>query len=254
MLKALSAPAVDNLLDELEALWEHKKMKGLFDRARESLERYPLLGEEHLDARLDRCEDAYEQRLTDELEEKLIDDLQHLIVDLEIVKVPLWASMYDEAGSRLLELLPQHSDVQPDKPVGFGSRRGVSKSRRTSHHLASTGTGSAAPNSSLHVDPEQTQRVGQNAAEHRAMVSMVAKHSRRQRHRHAGGKQDPRRSHVASRTQSVASSGDEGPSTVRARRSLSSSRAAGAGSMMDKSLFQFLQQNDLVGCEQKLKR
>ena len=156
-------------------------MKGLFDRAEESLERYPLLGEKHLDARLDSCRDKFEHRLTEEerrlteeeLQEQLIDKLEDLIVDLEIVKVPLWASMYDEAGSRLLELLPQHSDVQPDKRIGFGSHRGVSKSRRTSHHVATMGTGKAAPNSSLHVDPEQTQRVGQDAAERRAMVSMV---------------------------------------------------------------------------------
>jgi hypothetical protein len=227
-------------------------MKGLFDRASESLERYPLHGGESLDERLDRCEDLIgAKHLDQEQREDLFEDLLELIVDLEIVKVPLWASMYDEAGYRLLELLPQHSDVQPDKPVGFGSRRGVSKSRRTTHHMAGTGTGSAARNFSLHVDPEQTQPVGQSAAEHRAMVSMVSKNSRRQRHRHARGKQDPRR---GARAMLVASSGDEGPSTVRSRRDSSSSRAAGTGSLMDKSLFQFLQQSDLVGCEQKLKR
>eukprot|EP01043_Picozoa_sp_COSAG02_P015910 COSAG02_NODE_688_length_18473_cov_77.428105_11_plen_215_part_00 len=214
-----------------------------------------MLGEESLDERLDKCEDLIGglTRLTQEQREDLVEDLLDLIVDLEVVRVPLWASMYDEAGCRLLELLPQHSDVRPDKPVGFGSHRGASKSRRTTHHMAGTGAGSAARNFSLHVDPEQTQPVRQNAAEHRAVVSMVSKNSRRQRHRHrhAGGKQDPRR---RARTTPVASSGDEGPSTVRSRRGSSSSRAAGVGSLMDKSLFQFLQQSDLVGCEQKLKR
>lgn len=249
------ALAVDNLLRELEDLLDHEKLRGLFDRAEESLERYPLLGAEHLDDELDRCRDAYEQRLTPEMEEQLVQDLANLIIDLEIVKVPLWASMYDEAGSRLLELLPQHSDAKPEKPVGFGSHRGVSKSRRTTSHMSSAGTGSAAPFSSLHVDPEESQRhVVHNPAEHRAMVSMV-KHSARRRRTISGGKQQASRRHGASgAARSFASARDESGDGGRARRSLSGSRAAVAGSLMDKSLFQFLQQNELVGCEQKLQR
>lgn len=247
------ALAEDNLLRELEDLLDHKKLRGLFARAEESLVHYPLLDREDLDEELDRCKAAYEQRLTPQLEEQLEQDLANLILELEIVKVPLWASMYDEAGSRLLELLPQHSDAKPDKPVGFGSRRGVSKSRRTTSHMSSSGTGSAAPFSSLHVDPEESQRhVVHNSAEHRAMVSMV-KHSARQRRTISGGKQRSSR-YAASGARSFASARDESGDGGRARQSLSGSKAAGAGSLMDKSLFQFLQVNDLVGCEQKLQR
>lgn len=247
-----TAFAEGKLRRELDALWEQRTLTGLLERAEDSLQRYPLFDSSHLDEKLDGCKSAYDQRLTEEAQETLIIDLQDLIIELEIVRVPLWASMYDEAGCRLLELLPRHADAQPDKPIGFGSRRGLSQSRRTTHHISTKITGSAAQLSSLHVDPEVSQRQVPNAAERRAVASMV-KHSRRQRHRRVGGKAGAASPSAASDATTFTSSRRAGDGR-QARRSMSSSRAAAASNMMDKTLYQFLQHNDLVGCEQKLKR
>jgi hypothetical protein len=230
----------DTLRLELLELWELETTTGLIDRAVDSLERYPLLDTDHLDEELERC-----MRPDPPEPDKRRDDLIALIVELEIVKTPLWASMYDDDGSRLLELLPQHGDVQPAKPIGFGSRSGASSSRRTSH-MNSSGVGSAAPHS-MHVEPEHTQRVDQSVSQRRAVKSMV-QHTRQRQRRNATSKRVHAAAAAPEHTSRVHSVHGGGVSSSSVRR------APGDGSMMDKSLYQFLQQNDLVGCEQKLQR
>ena len=177
----------------------------------------------------------------------------NLILELEIVRAPLWASLYDEEGSRLLELLPQHGDVQPEKPLGFGSRRGVSKSRRT-HHMNSSGAGAAAPHS-LHVNTDHKQQlVGE--LERRAVESMVG-YSQRQRKRNTAKKlgSAPTAMGASGRSTSRQSVGGgasmSGHRSMRGRTPTASVRVE---NLMDKSLYQFLHTTDLVGCEQKLQR
>lgn len=236
--------ASEDLWQELEAVYQQQNMKGLKDRADDSLEKYPLLEAEDFEAQLDMLKAPGDNPTRKE-------DLMELILELEIVRTPLWASLYDEEGARLLELLPQHGDVQPEKPLGFGSRRGVSKSRRT-HHLNTSGVGAAAPHS-LHVDTDHRQQlVGQS--ERRAVESMVG-YSQRQRKRNTAAKKGPAPSAVgasgrSTSRQSVAGGGSSGHRSMRGRTPTSTL----VENLMDKSLYQFLQATELVGCEQKLQR